>query len=98
MRGRRGRPGLLGTMARTTVIAGTASAVSGRVAHSQQQRFDAQEQAQAPPPAPAPAAAPAPAPAQPDVIEQLKQLAALQQQGILTEAEFAAKKAQLLGI
>jgi Short C-terminal domain len=96
MRGRRGRPGLLGTMARTTVIAGTASAVSGRVAHSQQQRFAAQEQAQAPPPAPA--AAPAPAPAQPDVIEQLKQLAALQQQGILTEAEFAAKKAQLLGI
>lgn len=96
MRGRRGRPGLLGTMARTTVIAGTASAVSGNVQHRQQQKFAAQAAAQAPPPpAPAPAA---PEPAEFDLVTQLKQLAALQQQGILTEEEFAAKKAQLLGI
>ncbi len=96
MRGRRGRPGLLGTMARTTVIAGTASAVSGRVAHNQQQRYAAQEQEQAPPPEAAPA--PAPAAAETDIVTQLKQLAELTQQGILTEAEFTAKKAQLLGI
>ena len=99
MRGRRGRPGLLGTMARTTVIAGTASAVSGKVQHSQQQRYAAEEAAAAaqaaPPPAPAPVA---PAPAELDLVEQLRQLAALKEQGILTEEEFSAKKAQLLGI
>jgi hypothetical protein len=96
VRGRRGRPGLLGTMARTTVIAGTASAVSGRVAHSQQQKFAAQDAAQdAPPAAPPPSA---PEPAELDVVAQLKQLAALTEQGILTPEEFAAKKAQLLGI
>ena len=94
MRGRRGRPGLVGTMARTTVIAGTASAVSGRVAHRQQQRYAA-EQAQPEPPQQAP---PAVDPGESDVVAQIKQLAALQQQGILTEEEFAAKKAQLLGI
>jgi hypothetical protein len=94
VRGRRGRPGLLGTMARTTVIAGTAQAVGGRVAHRQEQKF-AEQSAQAPPAAPAPEA---PAPAEIDVVTQLKQLAALAEQGILTQEEFAAKKAQLLGI
>ena len=96
MRGRRGRPGLLGTMARTTVIAGTASAVSGRVAHGQQQKYAGAGRPQAAPvPAPAPVA---PAAAEVDVVTQIKQLAALAEQGILTDEEFAAKKAQLLGI
>lgn len=99
MRGRRGRPGLLGTMARTTVIAGTASAVSGRVAHGQQQKYAAQQAQQQPQAAPVPAPAPvAPAAAEVDVVTQIKQLAALAEQGILTDEEFAAKKAQLLGI
>jgi hypothetical protein len=94
MRGRRGRPGLLGTMARTSVIAGTATAVSGRVAQNQQQRYAAQQQQQEQqPPEPPPAAAP-----ESDVVTQIKQLAALNQQGILTDEEFGAKKAQLLGI
>lgn len=98
MRG--GRPGLVGTMARTAVVAGTATAVSGGVARRQQakaeQQADAQayqqEQAQ---PAPAPAPAPAAAPAT-DVVTQLKELAALKDQGILTDDEFAAQKAKIL--
>jgi putative oligomerization/nucleic acid binding protein len=91
MRGRRGRPGLLGTVARTTVIAGTAQAVGGRVAHRQEQKSASQE----PPAAPAPEA---PAPTEIDVVTQLRQLAELAEQGIITPEEFAAKKAQLLGI
>lgn len=89
-----GRPGLLGAAARTAVVAGTAQAVGGRVARRQQQRY-AQEAAPAPA-APSPAAA-APAATDPDVA-QLQQLAVLRDQGILTEEEFAAKKAQVLGI
>ncbi|MFZ4433460.1 MAG: SHOCT domain-containing protein [Microthrixaceae bacterium] len=99
MRRRAGRPGLVGTMARTAVIAGTATAVSGGVARRQQakaqQSADAQayqEQEAAPAPAPAPAAAP-----EQDTITQLKELAALKDQGILTEEEFAAQKAKILG-
>ena len=91
--GRGGRPGLLGAAARTAVVAGTAQAVGGRVARRQQQRYaqeDAQQQAGPPPPAPQ-------APGDPTVA-QLQQLAALRDQGILTEDEFAAKKAQVLGI
>lgn len=95
MRRRRG-PGLVGTMARTAVIAGTATAVSGKVAASQQQKMMAQQQAAAPPPAPEPVAAAAPA--EDPTIAQLQQLAALHAQGILTDEEFSAKKAQLLGI
>jgi hypothetical protein len=86
-------------MARTAVIAGTATAVSGGVARRQQakaqQAADAQayqEQEVAPAPAPAPAAAP-----EQDTITQLKELAALKDQGILTEEEFAAQKAKILG-
>ena len=99
----RRRGGLIRSAARTAVVAGTATAVSGRVAHNQQQRWAGQEQAQAAPaPAPAPvAAAPPPAPAAPEVspeIAELQQLAALHEQGILTDEEFAAKKAQVLGI
>lgn len=101
---RRGGPGLIGAAARTAVIAGTAQAVGGRVAHRQQQRWvaEAQQEAaqqeaaqQAPPPPPPPAAA-APAPAGSDVIAQLKELAELRDQGILTEEEFATQKARLL--
>jgi hypothetical protein len=88
----------VGTAARTAVIAGTATAVSGRVARNQQAQA-----APAPPAAPAPAPAPAEAPAAParvvdPMVEQLTQLAELKEQGILTEEEFSAKKAQILGI
>lgn len=93
--GRGGRPGLIGTAARTAVIAGTAQTVSGRVARRQQERY-AQEAAEQAPPPPEAAAAPPP-PADP-LAAQLQQLAALRDQGILTEEEFAAKKAQVLGI
>lgn len=97
--GRVGRPSLVGTAARTAVIAGTASAVSGRVAAGQQ----AAAQAAAPvtaAPAP-PAADPAPPAASgltDDVVDQLKKLAELRDAGILTDDEFAAKKAKILGI
>lgn len=89
-------PGLLRGVARTAVIAGTATTVSNRVSRRQGQRW-AQQEAQQAPPAPA-AAAPAAAPAsESSVIDQLKQLGELKSQGILTEEEFAAQKAKLLG-
>jgi len=98
--GRAGRPSLVGTAARTAVIAGTATAVSGKVAAGQAARA----QAAAPPPAPASdapvaaAAAAAPTPVLSDAaFDQLKKLGELHDAGILTEEEFAAKKAQLLG-
>ena len=90
--GRRG-PGLARGMARTAVVAGTASAVSGRVAHRQQQRWAAEEQAAAPPPQPPPAAA---APESDDPVAQIERLAQLQQQGLLTAEEFTAMKAKIL--
>ncbi len=90
-------PGLMRGVARTAVIAGTATAVSGRVARRQNNRWAAQEQQQAPAEQPPPAApAPAPAPAGPDMITQLKELGELHAQGILTDEEFAAQKAKLL--
>lgn len=94
-------PGLLRGVARTAAIAGTASAVSGRVQRRQNQRWAAEDQAQQPvyqQPAPAPAPAPAAAPAESGEMAELKQLADLHAQGILTDEEFAAKKAQILGI
>jgi hypothetical protein len=98
-RRRMGRPGLVGTMARTAAIAGTATAVSGGVARRQHARAEAS----APPPAPA-AAPPAPAapvaaaaPGSDELIDQLGKLADLKAQGILDDAEFAAAKARLLG-
>ena len=131
MRRRRGRPGLAGTMARTAVIAGTATAVSGSVQNKQaaaaqqsqqaqaaaaQQAADAQAfqqqqlavqqqaaaeaavaQAQA---AQAPQAPAAPAPAASggdDIITQLERLGSLHTQGLLTDEEFGAAKAKLLG-
>ncbi len=91
-------PGLLRGVARTAVIAGTATGVSNRVSRRQAQRWGQQEAAAEPEPTYA-APAPAPAPAAPaaDPLEQLKDLAALKQQGILTEEEFAAQKAKILG-
>jgi hypothetical protein len=88
-------PGLLRGVARTAVVAGTATAVSNRVSRRQANRWSQQEEQQyeqqAPPPAPAPVAAP-----QTDVVTQLKELADLKNQGILTEEEFAAQKAKVL--
>lgn len=85
-------PGLLRGMARTAVVAGTATAVSNNVSRRQANRWAAEE----------PQYAPAPAPAQTtdtgDQIAELQQLAQLKEQGILTEAEFAAKKQQILGL
>jgi hypothetical protein len=96
---RRG-PGLLGTMARTAVVAGTATAVSGGIMRRQQARADqaaqaaADEQVQHQPPYAQPQQS-----AQPgtDVVSQLKQLADLRASGAISDAEFAAAKRQLLG-
>jgi len=91
-------PGLLRGVARTAVIAGTATAVSNRVSRRQGERWQAQEaQEAAPPPQPAAAPAPAPPAGEQSTIEQLKELAALKEQGVLTEEEFAAQKAKILG-
>jgi hypothetical protein len=103
--------GLIGGMARTAVVAGTATAVSNRVSRRQANRWANNDQSAysqqqyAPPPqqyAPPPQyaqpqyAAPPPAPAAPDPIEQLKSLAELKNEGILTQAEFEAQKAKIL--
>lgn len=104
-------PGLIRGVARTAVVAGTATAVSGRVQRRQAEKYasrdaniaaqreEAYEQqvyANQPPPqqyaAPPPQAAPAP-----DPIEQLKQLGELHASGVLTDEEFAAQKAKILG-
>lgn len=87
-------PRLLRGMARTAVVAGTATAVSGRVRRRQENRWAQQEEPQAAAPAPAPAAAPAAG--GPSMIDQLKELGELKAEGILTEDEFAAQKAKLL--
>ncbi|MGV9861123.1 SHOCT domain-containing protein [Rhodococcus koreensis] len=91
-------PGLLRGIARTAVVAGTATAVSNRVSRRQGERWAANQpapqyepapQQQAPPPPPPPAAAP-------DRISALKNLGDLRDQGVLTEEEFAAEKARIL--
>jgi hypothetical protein len=88
-------PGLLRGIARTAAVAGTATAVSNRVSRRQGERWSRQAEPQSvepqggydePPPAPAPA----------DPIAQLKELAALKEQGVLTDEEFAALKAKIL--
>ncbi|MFF2622963.1 SHOCT domain-containing protein [Oerskovia jenensis] len=96
-------PGLIRGVARTAVVAGTATAVSNRVSRRQAGRWAAQEEPpaqQAPQQtyaAPPPAPAPAPAPAGMDAkIAQLTQLAALRDQGVLSPAEFETQKAQIL--
>lgn len=90
-------PGLLRGVARTAVVAGTASAVSGRVRRRQQGRWAAQEAEQAPAPAPAPAYAEAPpAAGTDDKLAQLKQLGELRDAGVLTDAEFENQKGKIL--
>jgi hypothetical protein len=90
-------PGLIRGVARTAVVAGTATAVSNRVSRRQANRWAEQEQAspaymQAAPAAAAPPAAPAA-----DPVEQLERLGELRDKGVLTDEEFAAQKAKLLG-
>jgi hypothetical protein len=92
-------PGLLRGMARTAAVAGTATAVSGGVRRRQEKRWAAKEEGQVaaqPVPAPAPPAAPAPAAPTSSTIDQLKELAELKSQGVLTDEEFAAQKAKVL--
>jgi Short C-terminal domain len=86
-------PGLLRGMARTAVVAGTATAVSNRVSRRQsnrwaQQEYEQQQQYEAPPPPPSDGGE--------DRIEQLKELAGLKEQGVLTDEEFAREKARIL--
>jgi type IV secretory pathway VirB10-like protein len=112
-----GRGGVVGTVARTAVVAGTATAVVGGMSRHQQAKAEqaadaqayqqeqqdaamqaaaqqavAQQQAAAAPPPPPPAAAGDP------TIAELERLASLKQQGILTDDEFAAAKAKVLGL
>jgi hypothetical protein len=90
-------PGLMRGVARTAVVAGTATAVSNRVSRRQGNRWAAQEEQQyAQQQAYAQQAAPPPAAPPVDNIAKLKELAALKDQGILTEEEFAAQKAKIL--
>jgi hypothetical protein len=94
-------PGLLRGVARTAVVAGTATAVSNRVSRRQANRWSQQQQPQEAPPQyyeqqPQYAPPPAPAAPAPDLIQQLKELAELKDQGILTDEEFAAQKARIL--
>jgi hypothetical protein len=96
--------GLLRMAARTAVVAGTATAVSGRVSrrqaarydqkaeaeqYEQQQQYDAQQQYAQPAPQPAP---------EDESMAKLQQLAQLHSQGVLSDEEFSAAKAKLLGI
>ena len=93
--------GLIRGVARTSAIAGTATAVSNRVSRRQANKWSAQEEQQAaeqqqqdaapPPPPPQPAA-----PAQDDMLTQLQKLGELKAAGVLTEEEFAAQKAKIL--
>jgi Short C-terminal domain len=95
MPGMRRGPGLVGMAARTAVVAGTATAVSGRVARRQQAKYadqDAQYVQQVAAPVVAEAAA------EPDYMAEIEQLAQLRDQGILTPEEFDAKKKQILGL
>jgi hypothetical protein len=95
-------PGLLRAVARTAAVAGTATAVSNRVSRRQAERwqqqgsypYDQPEPAYAEPP---PQYEQPPPPPQQDMVQQLKDLAALHEQGVLTDEEFAAQKARILG-
>ncbi len=93
--------GLIRGVARTAVIAGTATTVSNRVSRRQANKWAAQDeqqaaqQEQAPPPPPAAPAAPA-APPEDDMLTQLQKLGELKASGVLTEEEFAAQKAKIL--
>ncbi|MET9731220.1 SHOCT domain-containing protein [Streptomyces sp. NPDC006458] len=90
-------PGLIRGVARTAVVAGTATAVSNRVSRRQQGRWAQQAAAEQPAPAPA---APPPAPAadaSDNTIARLKELGELKAQGVLTDAEFEEQKRRILG-
>src|SRR5215207_4451929 len=97
-------PGLLRGLARTAAVAGTATAVSGRVRRRQDAKFAqrdaetdvARDQAYTDEVAPAAPAAPAAPPPAADPLEQLKKLGELRQSGVLNEAEFEAQKAKIL--
>ncbi len=90
---------LLRAMARTAVVAGTATSVSNRVSRRQEGRWASQEQQQmaAQPQPQAYAAPPAPPAQEPDPIERLKELGQLHESGVLTDQEFADAKAKILG-
>ena len=92
--------GLIGGMARTAVVAGTATAVSNRVSRRQANRWAAQEQPQqeyaAPPPPPPPPAAQPAASSQSDMLDALQKLGELKSAGVLTEAEFEYQKGRIL--
>lgn len=97
--GRMGRPGLLGTMARTAVVAGTATAVSDSVSRRGAQRADERAQSQAAQYQAAQSqASQQQAAATPgDTMAKIRELADMRSQGLLTDEEFAAAKAQVLG-
>lgn len=98
-RRRVGRPGLVGTAARTAVVVGTAQAVSGNSAAKQQAAHDQAVQAQAAQAQAAQAqAAAAAAPPQDDMMAQLTKLNQMHAAGMIDDAEFAAAKAKVLGI
>ena len=88
-------PGLLRGMARTAVVAGTATAVSNRVSRRQAGRWAEQEQSQ-PQDGAQSAAAPAQGSDMDSKLAQLKDLGALKEQGVLTEAEFEVQKNKIL--
>jgi hypothetical protein len=101
-------PGLLRGVARTAVVAGTATAVSGRVQRRQAEKFADRDQdiaanrgagyAEGAASVAAPAApAPAPAGGGDDMLDQLAKLGQLHDSGVLTDEEFAAQKARILG-
>jgi hypothetical protein len=95
---RMGRPGLLGSVARTAVVAGTATAVAGGVRHRQESKYDEQDQQQAAQDqqaAPVPAQQGAPM-AESDRMDRIKQLGEMKDQGLLTDDEFASEKARIL--
>ncbi len=89
-------PGLLRGMARTAVVAGTATAVSNRVSRRQANRWAAQEPAYQDPYPQEAAPPPAPVATGQDRVQELKDLADLKAQGALTDEEFAAEKARIL--
>lgn len=92
--------GLLRMAARTAVVAGTATAVSGRVARRQARKYDqpAEEEQYEDAPQQPPPPAPAPAPPQDESYAKLQELAQLHTQGVLSDDEFTAAKAKILGI
>src|ERR1022692_1118267 len=84
---RMGRPGLLGTVARTAVVAGPATAVVGGVHRHQEQKTADQQPADTQQPSP---------PAGQDRLAKIKELGQMRDQGLLTDQEFASEKARLL--